>query len=265
MRKPPSEERTAFEEEGFASVHENIRNDGFTGTVETVYDGGGAVFLNGAAVYARHGDEAAEEALGSLRSDDESRVRASVSTPEAVRMFRTYLRYIGDDALLTVEPLDGAEVDAHAVEGVTVEGVSDTMSTPAQRDGGANTNQFLTRASVSVKASTPERSVFPEGRRTALAPDGEALSRHVSRAGVTGYAAGDGAVVTFVDGDLVDRKRVDIRPSVREDVGVCSGKGWVVVDADADAEAKKEASGEEEGGNGEEADEADQGILGRIL
>jgi len=233
MRTPSSESKTTVEET-FASSHEAMRKKGGTGTVEVVGEGNeaGAVFLNGAVVYARHGEEAAEDALEALLSSDHGPVRAASSIPEAVRMFRTYMRYISDDALLTAEPLDSAAVEPYEAEGVIVQGVGNTA-------GGAwgdetDTVPVGSWTSSSPGANIPDRSFFPEGVRTVLAPDMESLRRHIAENDATGYAAGDGEVVTFRGGELVDGKRVDIRSSVRADVG--AGAGWVVVDASSEEE-----------------------------
>jgi len=242
MRTPSSESK-AIVNGTFASSHETMREEGKTGTVEPVADGteGGAVFLNGAVVYARYGDEAAEDALEHLLSSDGSRLRASSSTLQAVRMFRTYMRYISDGALITAEPLEGAIVEQYEAEGVIVQGVRNTAGGSWGDETGAVPVGSWTRNSPG--AEIPDRSVFPEGRRTALAPDAESLRRHVAEEGATGYAAGDGEVITFRGGELVDGKRLDIRPSVRADVG--AGAGWVVVDASSEEDKR---DGAESGG-----------------
>lgn len=220
-----------------------MRSGGRTGTVETVGDKTecGAVFLNGAAVYARYGDETAEDALEALFPCEKNHVRASSSTPEAVRMFRTYMRYISDDALIIAEPLDCASVEQYEAEGVIVQGVRNTAGGSLGDETDVVPVGSWTRNSPG--AEMPDRSVLPDGVRTVLAPDVESLRRHVSDKESTGYAAGDGVVITFQDGELVDKKRVDVRPSVRADVGVESG--WVVVDADHGSgdEQEKDASG----------------------
>lgn len=243
MRKPPVVgERTI--EGTFAEVRAGTRSRGRTGTVETVGDGTerGAVFLNGAAVYARHAKEnqTAEDALDSLLSCEKSRVRAGSSAPEAVRMFRTYMRYISDDALITAEPLDGASVEKYEAEGVLVQGVRNTAG--GSFGEGEDVVPVGSWTRNSPGAEMPDRSVFPEGVRTALAPDVDSLRRHVAEREATGYAVGDGEVITFQDGELVDKKRVDVRQSVRTDADVASG--WVVVDTDPGSGDEKKDAGD---------------------
>lgn len=191
-----------------------MRSGGRTGTVETVGDKTecGAVFLKGATVYARYGDETAEDALDSLLSCEKNRVLASSSTPEAVRMFRTYMRYISDDAVVTAEPLDRASVEQYEAGGVIVQGVRNTAGGSFGK--GNDTVPVGSWTRNSPGAEMPDRSVFPEGVRTVLAPDVESLRRHVAQKEATGYAAGDGEVITFQDGELVDKKPVGVRPSV---------------------------------------------------
>jgi len=212
--------------ETFASVHESMRRRANSGTVEPGgRTDGGAVFLNGTVVYARYGEEAAEDALESLISEVGNGVRASVSDTEKVRMFRTYLRYISDDGLITAEPLDGSTVEPHDVEGVVVDGIKNVR-----------------KGSWRGETNTADRSFFPEGRRTALAPDFGSLREHASEEGVSGYAAGTHEVVTLRNGEVVDRKEVAVEPSVREEVS--AGDGWVVVDSEAVDDIEDE---EEEG------------------
>jgi len=64
---------------------------------------------------------------------------------------------------------------------------------------------------------------------------------------LSGYAAGDGKVVTFRDGETVDAAPVDLDDPVRSEVG--AGGGWVVVDSDTD----------------EDEDGEDDGFLSRIF
>ena len=263
MRTPPSDSETTFEQ-GFASSHERMRGDGKTGTVEVVGEGteGGAVFLNGAVVYARYRGETATDALTSLLSCDAGRVRASSSTSEAVRMFRTYTRYISDEGLLTVEPLDGARVEPYEVEGVIVQGVENTAGGSWGNEGNVVTPGGWTRNSPG--AEMPDSSRFPEGRRTVLASDAESLRRHVTETGATGYAVANGGVITFYDGEFADKKRLDFRRSVRTEVG--AGSGWVVVDTSPDTDDATEDEHESNAvrGTGEEAN-GDGGLLSRIF
>ena len=226
MRKirTPRTERPEVEEvhESFASAHKSARSEGYTGTVELSDDDalGGAVFLSGVVVYARHRRDVAESALDSLLSEEDTHTRRLPSTSDAVRMFRTYLRYISDDGLLTTEPLDRATVESQEVEGLILEGVRNS----------AEATTFSTRSSMTAKAEEPPRSFLPEGKRTALAPDRRSLRKHVSDGEASGYAVGDYEVVTFQEGEVVDQRNAEVRPSVRTDVGV--GDGWVVVETD---------------------------------
>ena len=217
--------------ETFASVHERMRRKANTGTVELGGSrvDGGAVFLKGTVVYALYGDETAEDALESLLSKEANGVRASLSDPEKVKMFVTYLRYISDDGVLTAEPLDGATVESHDVEGVLIDGVRNEPE-----------------GSWRGQTNPVDRTIFPEGERTALVPDLSSLRQHVSENDVSGYAVGKEGVVTFRNGDFVDKRRIGVAPSVRVEVG--AGAGWVVVDSDAT-----------------EDDEEQEGILSRFL
>jgi hypothetical protein len=210
----------------FASVHESMRSRANSGTVEPGgRTDGGAVFLNGTVVYARYGEEKAEDALESLVSEVGNGVRASVSDTEKVRMFRTYLSYISDDGLITAEPLDVSTVEPHDVEGVVVDGIKNVR-----------------KGSWRGETNTADRSFFPEGKRTALAPDFGSLREHVDEEGVSGYAVGTHEVVTFRSGEIIDRKEVVVEPSVREEVS--AGDGWVVVDTDVEeTESEKEEDG----------------------
>ncbi len=253
MINPSSESKLVAERE-FSSSHKEMREDGKTGSIEVAGKDaeGGAVFLNGVVIYAKYNEEVAEGALNSLMSCDCGTVRESSSTKEAVKMFRTYMRYISDDALLTAEPLGGADIDSYKVEGVIVGGVENTAG-GSWGDGAKAVPGSWT--SSSPGAEMPPRSLFPEGKRTALVADIRSLSRHVSRKGLTGYAAGDGEVITFSDGELVDKKRVDAS-SVCDGVG--AGGGWVVVNTDP-----------EPGDVGDDKKDRDEkkseGILGRLF
>jgi len=191
-----------------------MREKANSGTVETGGGPeGGAVFLNGTVVYARYGGKTAEDALESLVSEGGNGVRVSLSDAEKVRMFRTYLRYISDDGVITAEPLDGSTVEPHDVEGVVVDGVKNVR-----------------KGTWRGETNTADRSFFPEGRRAALAPDFASLHRYVSREEISGYVAGTHEVVTLRNGNVVDRKKVAFDPSVRSEVD--AGDGWVVVDTD---------------------------------
>lgn len=245
MRTPHTETEPEKEHGSFASAHESARRNGYTGTVEVASDDeacGGAVFLNGAVVYAQYLGEVSESALDSLLLEGEMSTLTFPSTPESVRMFRTYLRYISNECLLVTEPLDSAAVEPREVEGVIFEGVRNS----------AEMDTFSTRSSVSVRANAPQRSFFPEGRRTVLAPDLPSLHRHISENEVTGYAVGDCETLTFRDGEMVDKKRVDMDVflSVRADAGV--GGGWVVVNTEVEEE-------KEDGGS------RTSSLLGRIF
>lgn len=236
MRTPPSRKEANIEDT-FSSAHERAREAGYTGTIETVgEETGGAVLLKGAVVYARCRDEISAAALSALRSRDCSPVRSCSSTPETVRMFRTYLRYLSDEGLLTTEPLDYASIESHEVEGVIVDGVKNTT----------DTDSLSTMSSMSARANMPDRSFFPEGVRTALAPDLDSLHRHIADHEATGYAAGNGETITFYEGNIVDRKRVDLPRAVREEVG--AGEGWVVVNSDVDENEDRNNDGVEKGG-----------------
>ena len=218
MRTPNPNAR-AIREQSFASAHDWMRRKGHTGTVEVsgARDEGGAVFLYGVVIYARYHEEKAEDALASLVSIDEGNIIVTASTPEAVEMFRTYIRYISDDCVMTTEPLDGTAVESDEVEGVVVKGVRNV------REG-----------SWRGETNTADRSFFPEGRRTALASDMDSLRTHIDDHDVSGYAVGDGEVVTFRNGKIVDRKSVSVHGSVRSKVG--TGDGWVIVDTDTQEE-----------------------------
>lgn len=230
MRTPHtvSEER---KQEGFASAHQRMRENGETGAVESVDGDAGAVFLDGVVVYARHGNETGDDALGSLAVDD-SAVRVEDCRPDDVRMFRTYVRYLGDDAVLGAEPLEAPRVEMQRVEGVLVDGVRN-----------------LAAASWRGESDTSDRTFFPKGDRVGLVADAVSLKRHVAAHNLTGYAAGDGKVVTFRDGEMVDGDSVDLHDPVRSEVG--AGGGWVVVDSDIDDE--------------DDPDEDDGGFLSRIF
>lgn len=213
--------------ETFASVHKSMRSNSNSGTVETGGGtDGGAVFLDGTVVYARYGEQTAEDALESLISEGGNGVRASLSDTERVRMFRTYLRYISDEGLITAEPLGGSTVEPHDVEGVVVDGIRNVRA-----------------GSWRGETNTADRSFFPKGRRSALAPDFVSLREYVSENEISGYAAGTHEVVTFRSGEVIDRKEVAVDPSVRKEVG--AGDGWVVVDTAAvdDTEDEDEEEG----------------------
>jgi hypothetical protein len=233
MRTPNSISKERREEK-FASAHERMRSTGKTGVVEPA-DGvdAGVVFLNGVAVYARYGEKKGKEALEALSSRPDLGVSTKLCSAEDVRMFRTYVAYLGDNAVVRAEPLDSTRLGVQRVEGVLVDGVKN-----------------LAAASWRGESTTTDRSFFPKGVRTALLPDLVSLRRHVSEAELTGYAAGKGKAVTFRNGELIDGAPVDLDESVREEVN--AGGGWVVVDSDAEAGTEDES-------------EAEEGILSRIL
>lgn len=247
--RTPSSESKKTVEETFVSSHGEMREGGKTGAVETLGESteGGAVFLNGVVIYARYGEKKADDALRSLMSCESNHIYVSSSTAEAAKMFRTYMRYISDDAVMATECLDGAAIDSYEVDGVIVGGIENTAGGSWGDEDKVVPTGSWTRNSPG--AEMPPRSLFPEGRRTALAADAESLRRHVSEEEVTGYAAGDGEVITFSDGEFADRKRVDVRRSIRADVD--AGGGWVVVNTDPeiddDSEGKK-SDGDESGG-----------------
>lgn len=226
MRKPnPVIEDKSMED--FASVHESMRRKARSGTVEPGGGGpdGGAVFLNGTVIYARHGKETAEDALRRLLSEAGNGVRASLSDTEKVKMFRTYLRYISDDGIITAEPLDESTVEPHDIEGVIINGIRNAR-----------------KGTWRGQTNDADRSFFPEGRRSALAPDFDSLCKYIDEQGVSGYAVGTHEVATFRDGEVVDRKEVAVESSVRKEVSAADG--WVIVDTDIDAdEAEKEEDG----------------------
>jgi hypothetical protein len=234
MRTPNSiiEDRSM---ETFASVHRTMRSKANSGTVEPGGGGpdGGAVFLNGTVVYARYGGKTAEDALKSLISEAGNGVRASVSDPERVRMFRTYLRYISDDGIITAEPLDGSTVEPHDVEGVILGGIKNARK-------GAWRGQ----------TNDADRSFFPEGRYSALAPDFASMSEYIEEEDLSGYAVGTHEVATFRNGEVIDRKDVSVEASVRTEVSAADG--WVIVDTDVDVE---EPEGEKD----------EEGLLDRLL
>lgn len=210
------------QKQGFPSAHERMRSTGGTGVVESV--GGadaGAVFLKGVVVYARYGGVSNDDAIDALSEED---VAVKDCRPEDVRMFRTYLRYLGDDGVLDAEPLNNERVEMQRVEDVLVDGVRNLAS-----------------ASWRGESDTSDRTFFPEGDRTALVADATDLQRHVSSNDLSGYAAADGKVVTFRDGEVVDGASVDLNDPVRSEVG--AGGGWVIVDSDT-----KDEEDEEEGG-----------------
>jgi hypothetical protein len=230
MRTPRAKGETS-REESFGSAHRRMRSEGRTGAVELERDReAGAVYLNGVAVYARYADKTGGDALEAL--SDGAGVRVKDCEPEKVRMFRTYVRYLGDDAHLRAEPLDGARVELQRVEGVLVDGVKNLAS-----------------ATWRGESTTADRTFFPEGERTVLVPDLVSLDSYVSDEGLTGYAAGDGKVVTFRDGETVDGASVDLSEPVRSEVG--AGGGWVVVDSEAEDTEQDEGE--------------DDGILSRIF
>jgi hypothetical protein len=251
----PSSKSKKKVQETFVSYHGEMREDGKTGAVEILGEGteGGAVFLNGVVIYARYGEKTADDALRSLLSCDSSPVRVSSSTAEAVKMFRTYMRYISDDAVMATEPLDGTAIDSYEVDDVIVGGIKNTAGGSWGDEDKVVPTGSWTRNSPG--AEMPPRSLFPEGRRTALAADTESLRRHVSEERVTGYAAGDGEVITFSDGEFADRKRVDVRRSIRADVD--AGGGWVVVNTDPKTD-------DEKGGENGDGDESG-GLLNRLF
>lgn len=219
--------------EDFASVHKSMRKKARSGTVEPGGGGpdGGAVFLEGTVIYARYGKETAEDALRKLLSEAGNGVRASLSDSERVRMFRTYLRYISDDGLITAEPLDGTTVEPHDVEGVIINGIRNAR-----------------KGTWRGQKNDADRSFFPEGRRSALAPDFDSLSRYIDEQDVSGYAVGTHEVATFRDGEVIDRKEVAVEPSVREKASV--GDGWVIVDTDTPEDTESEN---------------EEGLLGRLF
>ena len=159
-----------------------------------------------------------DDAIDALSGED---VVVKECRPEDVRMFRTYLRYLGDEAVLDAEPLDPERVGMQRVEGVLVDGVRNLAS-----------------ASWRGESDTSDRTFFPEGDRVALVPDAVALKRYVPSKDLSGYAVGDGKVVTFRDGELIDGAAVDIGDPVRSGVGV--GGGWVVVDSSTKDDEQEE-------------------------
>jgi hypothetical protein len=241
-----------------------MRKEGGTGTVEVIGEGkeGGAVFLNGVVIYARYREEMpedgfenlvsseyswdieaaaglkAEDALEALLSHNHSHVRVSLSTLELVRMFRAYMRYISDEGVMNAEPLDGATIESHEVEGVIINGVGTTES-PSAND-----------------------TFFPEGKRTVLVADTKSLRRHITDREATGYAVGNGEVCTFQDGEFIDRRRMDVRPSIRADIE--AGNGWVLVNTDKSIDSSqkgKRANGKME----KEEENETRGLLGRFF
>ena len=212
-------------EESFVPAHRGMRRRGATGVVESE-DGtdAGAVFLNGVAVYARCRDENGGGALDRL-ADSEAGFRVSECAPEDVRMFRTYVRYLGDKAVLGSEPLEATHVEMQRIEGVLVDGVRN-----------------LAAASWRGESDTSDRTFFPEGYRVALTADAVSLKRYVSRNDLTGYAVGDGKVVTFRNGETVDGAPVDLGDPIRSEVD--AGGGWVVVDSDAEENGEDDGDGE---------------------
>ena len=208
-----------------------MRSKANSGTVELGGGGpdGGAVFLNGTVVYARYGGKTAEDAIKSLISEGGNGVRATVSDPERVRMFRTYLRYISDDGLVTAEPLDGSAVEPHDVEGVIIEGIRNAR-----------------KGTWRGQTNDADRSFFPEGRRSALAPDFDSLREYIEEENLSGYAVGTHEVATFRNGEVIDRKDVSVEGSVRTEVSAADG--WVIVDTDVNVDVEEpEGEKEEEG------------------
>lgn len=233
MRTPNSISKESREEK-FASAHGRMRSTGKTGVVETT-DGvdAGVVFFNGVSVYARYGEKKGTDALEALSSRPDLGVRTKRCKPEGVRMFQTYVAYLGDDAVVRAEPLDSTEIGVQRIEGVLVDGVKN-----------------LAAASWRGESTTTDRSFFPKGIRTALLPDLVSLRRYVADTEITGYAAGNGKAVTFRNGELIDGASVDLDDPVREDVN--AGGGWVIVDSDAEAGMEDES-------------ESEDGILSRIF
>jgi len=219
------------QDEGFVSAHRRTRSDAATRVVEFNRGDAGAVFLNGVAVYARHGDKTGCDALGPLSGSDAD-VTVSDCRPADVRMFKTYVSYLGDEAVLDAEPLGNDRIEMQRVEGVLVDGV-----------------RSLASASWRGESDTSDRTFFPEGDRIALVADAASLEDYVEANDLTGYAAGDGAAVTFRDGETVDGASVDLGEPVR--TGVSAGGGWVIVDSDTD--------------DAEEGIEDGGGLLSRIL
>ena len=262
-RIPPSKSKKTVEEK-FVSSHGEMREDGKTGTVEILGESteGGAVFLNGVVIYARYREEMpedgfenlvsseyswdieaaaglkAEDALEALLSRNHSHVRVSLSTLELVRMFRAYMRYISDEAIMTAEPLDEATIESHEVEGVTINGVETTES------------------------PSDNCTFFPEGKRTVLVADTKSLRRHITDKEATGYAVDDGEVCTFQDGEFIDRRRMDVHPSIRADIE--ADNGWVLVNTNksmGSSQKGKRANGKMKKEDGNET----RGLLGRFF
>ncbi len=198
-----------------------MRQRGETGTLELSGDEY-AVFLDGVVVYARTRELYGSQALDEL---SEAAGDPSVSPCEEsrVRMYTTYMEYIGDDGVLDVEPLDGEAVDVIEVEGVLVQGVGNTP-----------------KGTYRGQTNPVDKSTFPSGRLVALAAEFENSKRFAEDHELTGYAVGDGDVVTYRGGEPLDRKTVEIERGV--ETGLPESGGWVVVDTSND-EGTSDGSG----------------------
>lgn len=186
----PQTERVGVYDGDFASAREKARDNEFTGVL-SVENEGFVVFLGGIAVYARTTSSVGEDALSEL--GEREKVTISASPEEKVKMFLTYTRYIDDEALLRVEPVDGSSVDATVLENVLIDGVRKDRA-------------------VTWRGETQDtdKSILPTGKVTAFARSYAKLFTHVSEKDASGYAVRSGEVATFVDGENVDRKQVEV-------------------------------------------------------
>jgi len=234
MRTPPAERVGVYEGE-FESAHRKARENEFTGVLSLAEEAF-VVFLDGIAVYARGESSAGERTLSEL--DRNEKFTISASPADKVEMFLTYIRYINDEAVLEAEPFDGSHIEATVLEDVLIDGVRKDRAVSWRGEKQDN-----------------DKSILPEGKVTAFARSYAKVYTHVSENGLSGYAVRSGEVATFIDGENVDRKQVDV-PN-----GLIRCGRWTLIepespskspsstsDPDGDTESETEEDSEENGG-----------------
>lgn len=179
MQYPSSEEVRSYPSE-FEVAHSEARHKGFSGSLVLRSDEGDGVvvYLRGLPVYAhamyRNGDDVrGVEAVDTLTLRSGTVDRRSSDT-ESVRMFCTYMKYLGrDDSIIHVYRTD--EVEIAAREFIVME------------DGD------LTKVDV------------PEGVRVGYSRSVEDVSKYFERENADGYAVSNDTVVSFGNGHETER------------------------------------------------------------
>jgi len=228
----PEAKRVGVYEGDLPSAREKARDREFTGVL-SVEGKGFIVLLNGIGAYARGTDTVGEDTISAL--EESEKITVSASPEEKVKMFLTYTRYINDSAILRGEPANGPHVDATVLEDVLIDGV---RKDPAITWRGEKQDM--------------DKSTLPAGKVTAFARSYANLVVYVSENQLSGYAVREDEVATFVDGETLERRRVELP----ENLVKCGG--WTLVEpegSDSGPEGKPETTEESE----------DDGILSDIL